>query len=143
MKLLVVGTGGVGGYFGGLLARKYQDIIFLARGSHLKAIQNKGLTVKSYRGDFAVNVKATSDPKTINPPDLILFCVKSFDTLNAAAEIKSVLKKDTTIISLQNGIDNVDKLEKIFGKGRVLGGVAHIFSMKKNQGSSITLLEEE
>lgn len=131
---MVVGTGGVGGYFGGLLAKKYQDIIFLARGSHLKAIQDKGLIVESYKGNFAVKVKATSDPKIIDPPDLILFCVKSFDTLKVAAEIKSFLKKDTAIISLQNGIDNVEKLEKIFGKGRVLGGVVYIFSMIKKPG---------
>lgn len=134
MKILIVGPGGVGGYFGGLLAKKYQDVSFLARGAHLKALQKKGLTVKSYQGNFSVKVKAFSDPREIDPPDLILFCVKSFDTLKTALEIKPLLKEDTTIISLQNGIDNVEKLEDIFGEGRVLGGVAFISSAIEEPG---------
>ncbi|MBI3086448.1 MAG: 2-dehydropantoate 2-reductase, partial [candidate division NC10 bacterium] len=76
MKIAVMGSGGIGGYFGGLLAKAGEDVTFIARGAHLEAIQKNGLQVKSVAGDFHVRPKATRDPPAVGPADLVLFCVK-------------------------------------------------------------------
>jgi 2-dehydropantoate 2-reductase len=80
MKIALMGSGGIGGYFGGLLARKGEDVTFIARGAHLEAIRKSGLQVKSAAGDFHVPAKATHDPNAVGPLHLILFCVKGYDT---------------------------------------------------------------
>ena len=85
MRIAVMGAGGTGGYFGGLLARAGEDVTFIARGAHLEAMRTRGLTIKSSRaGDFTVPVQATDDPKGMEPVDLVLFCVKTYDTESAA-----------------------------------------------------------
>jgi len=84
MRIAVMGAGGVGGYFGGLLAMAGEDIWFIARGAHLRAMQRTGLTVKSVAGDFAVPVQAAADPREAESIDLILFCVKTYDTDEAS-----------------------------------------------------------
>ena len=81
MKILIMGTGGVGGYYGGLLAQKGNDVTFVARGEHLRAMQSAGLKVRSVHGDFSISrVQATSDPATVGPVDLVIFCVKTYNT---------------------------------------------------------------
>ncbi len=126
MRLAVVGTGGVGAYFGGRLARAGADVHFVARGEHLAALRERGLRVRSIRGDFELPVDATDDPAEIGPCDLVLFCVKSFDTETAAAALPSLLRSETGVLSLQNGVDNEEKLGTAIGQNRVLGGAAYI-----------------
>jgi 2-dehydropantoate 2-reductase len=128
MKVAVVGAGGVGGYFGGRLAQSGHDIHLVARGPHLAAIRQDGLRVRSVKGDFATTVRATDDPAEIGPCDAVLFCVKSYDTAEAAARLKPLLGEDTAVVSLQNGIDNEEKIAAVIGPVRVVGGAAFIFS---------------
>jgi len=129
MKIGVMGTGGVGGYVGGLLARAGGDIHFVARGKHLQAIQERGLQLRTGGETFQVMIHATSEPDEIGPVDLLLFCVKSYDTEDAARLMSSMVEDDTVILTLQNGIDNIDKLGRYYGKHRILGGTAYIESM--------------
>lgn len=134
MKIGVVGTGGVGGYFGGLMARAGFDIHFVARGKHRQAILEEGLQIVSPQGSFRVMIHVTSEPDEIGPVDLLLFCVKSYDTLDAARSIAGMVEEGTTILSLQNGIDNVDKLIQYFGEDKVIGGTAFIESSIASPG---------
>jgi 2-dehydropantoate 2-reductase len=126
MKIGVVGTGGIGGYFGGLLVRSGMDTHFIARGKHLQALQEEGLQVISSQGNFRVRIHATSEPDEIGPVDLLLFCVKSYDTLDAARMMEPMVEEETVILSLQNGIDNNDKLKTLYGEERLIGGTAFI-----------------
>src|SRR5512132_930347 len=109
MKILIMGTGGVGGYYGGLLAQQGNEVTFIARGAHLYALRHEGLKVKSVHGDFNVSpVNATDDPANVGLMDLILFCVKTYNTDDAAEAIVPAVGPQTTVISLQNGIDAVE-----------------------------------
>jgi 2-dehydropantoate 2-reductase len=126
MKIGVMGTGGIGGYFGGLLARAGMDIHFVARGKHLQAIQEEGLQVVSNQGSFRVMIHATSEPHEIGPVDLLLFCVKSFDTLDAARVVAPMVEEDTAILSLQNGIDNGQKISHFYGDDRAMEGTCFV-----------------
>lgn len=134
MKIGVMGTGGVGGYFGGLLARAGYDIHFVARGKHRQAMLEEGLQVISGQGSFRVMIHVTSEPDEIGPVDLLLFCVKSYDTLDAARFISPMVEEGTMILSLQNGIDNIDKLIQCYGEERVIGGTAFIESSIASPG---------
>lgn len=128
MKIAIYGTGGVGGYFGGRLAQAGADVHLIARGDHLDALQRDGLRVKSVYGDFTVDVPATDDPAEIGPCEYVLFTVKSFDTEEAARELFPLLDDDTVVISLQNGLDNEEKIAAEIGREHVMGGVSYIFS---------------
>src|ERR671916_3154577 len=111
MRALVVGAGGTGGYFGGLLARAGHDVTFIARGAHLDALRTRGLTVESrLAGTFTLPVRATDDPGELGPVDLILFCVKTYDTDAAAASIRPLIGPETMLLSLQNGVDNEERI---------------------------------
>jgi 2-dehydropantoate 2-reductase len=128
MRVAVMGSGGIGGYYGGKLAAAGEDVTFIARGAHLEAIRRNGLQVNSVAGDFHVRPKATDDPATIGPVELVLFCVKGYDTEAAAQRIRPLVGSDTTVLCLQNGVDNEEKLARILGKPHVVGGVVHILS---------------
>ena len=106
MKIAIVGAGGVGGYYGGLLARTGHEVIFIARGPHLQALRHAGLQVKSVHGDFLVApANATDNPAEVGPVDFILFTPKTYHTDSAAQAIKPMIGPETLIMSLQNGID--------------------------------------
>lgn len=126
MKVAVMGAGAVGGYFGALLHRGGLDVTLIARGRHLEAMKSRGLQIKSPQGDFTVAAKAVRDPEAIGSVDLILFCVKSNETESAARQCLSMLREGTAILSLQNGVDNEEKIAAIVGEDRALGGVAYI-----------------
>jgi 2-dehydropantoate 2-reductase len=128
MRIAVCGAGGVGGYFGGRLAQAGADVHLIARGAHLEALRTHGLRVHSVKGDFAVQVPATDDPADIGPCDYVLFCVKAFDTELAAARLGPLLGDATAVVSLQNGVDNEEKLARSVGPDHVMGGAAFIFS---------------
>src|SRR3990172_7806289 len=103
MKILIMGTGGVGGYYGGLLAQQGNDVTFISRGAHLYAIRHEGLKVKSVHGDFTVfPANATDDPAKTEPPDLILFCVKTYTTNEAAKAIRPAVGPQTVVLILQH-----------------------------------------
>lgn len=129
MHIVVAGSGGTGGYFGARLARAGEDVTFLARGPHLTAMQDNGLTIRSaVDGEWRTRIKAVDSLDHQPPADLVLFCVKSFDTASAAERIRPVVGPDTVVLSLQNGIDNEDRIGRVVGPDRVMGGVAYIFS---------------
>lgn len=134
MKIGVMGTGGVGGYFGAMLARAGVDIHFVARGKHRQAIQEEGLQVISTQGNFRVMVHTTSEPEDIGPVDLLLLCVKAYDTIDALRVIGPMIEDDTMILSLQNGIDNNAKLIEAYDASRVLGGTTYIESSIASPG---------
>ena len=127
MKLAIVGVGGVGGYFGGHLARTDTDVRFLARGAHLQALRSDGLTVVSDVGPIdRLKIGVTDDPAEIGPVDAVLLAVKLADTEAAIAQMRPLVGPETAVASLQNGVDAVEQMSAAFGRGRVLGGVCHI-----------------
>jgi 2-dehydropantoate 2-reductase len=129
MRVLVAGAGGVGGYFGAKLARAGTAVTFLARGPHLAAMRRDGLRVRStVDGEFGVKVDAVDDVRGGDLADVVLFCVKSFDTETAAVAIRPVVGPDTAVVSLQNGVDNEDTLARVLGAGHAVGGVAYVFA---------------
>ncbi len=135
MKILIAGSGGVGGYYGGLLAQSGNDVTFLARGEHLKAIREHGLQVKSVHGDFVVfPAQATDTPAEVGPVDLILFCTKTYDTETVAEALRPCVGAETAIISLQNGVDAAERIGAILGLEHVLGGATWISSAVEAPG---------
>jgi 2-dehydropantoate 2-reductase len=127
MRIAVMGCGAVGGYFGAKLASAGHQVAFLARGAHLAAMQANGLLVKSPNGELQIrDAQFTVDPAAIGHVDLILFCVKSYDTENAAESIKPMVAGQTLILSLQNGIDNPVKLARVHGEQKVLPAVVYV-----------------
>lgn len=126
MRVAVMGAGAMGGYFGARLAAAGNEVAFVARGRHLEAMREEGLKVKSFHGDFHVRSLFTSEPAEIGPMDLILFCVKSYSTEEAAGELAPLLGTETTILSLQNGVDNPDKIASLWGHEHTLAGVVYI-----------------
>jgi 2-dehydropantoate 2-reductase len=135
MRIAVVGAGGTGGYFGGLLARAGQDVTFIARGAQLEALRTRGLTLESkLAGTFTVPVRATDAPSEIGPVDLILFCVKTYDTDAAAESILPLIRPDTMLLSLQNGVDNEERIARAAGHTSGIGAVAYVVSAIKAPG---------
>ena len=128
MRIVVMGSGGLGGYFGGLLAQSGADVTFVARGAHLHALQERGLTVRSVNGDFTVPVQACADPGALPPAGVVLFCVKTYDAAAAAALLQPVVDAQTIVLTLQNGVDMAADLQTTFGRGTVLAGVTRIGS---------------
>src|SRR5262247_4576165 len=127
MRIAVIGAGGVGGAFGAALAKAGGDVTFLARGAHLAALRQRGLTLVSPRGDLHLSpIQATDQPGSIGEVDVVLFCVKLWDVESAGALIRPIVGPNTAVIPLQNGIDASERLLPILGKGAVMGGVAQI-----------------
>lgn len=123
MRIVVMGSGGLGGYFGGLLAHSGADVTFIARGAHLQALQERGLTVRSVNGDFALPVHACAAPAGLPPADVVLFCVKTYAVADAAALLQPVVDANTVFLTLQNGVDTPSQLQVAFGRGTVLAGI--------------------
>lgn len=135
MKTAIIGIGGVGGYYGGKLAVRYASaadhaVFFVARGIHLESIRKKGLEViTKEEGDFVAEpTLATDSPKELGPLDVIIFCVKGYDLEEAALMTRENIHPDTVVISLLNGVDNADRLQKILHQGHILNGCVYISS---------------
>lgn len=135
MRIAIMGAGGIGGYYGGKLAQAGNDVALVARGEHLKAIQANGLKLAGPAGEEHIkNIQATDDPSKLAPVDVVLFCVKLFDTEDAARAIKPLLARGGVCISLQNGVDGADRIAAVVGADRVMGGIAYVSSMIEAPG---------
>jgi len=134
MRIAVVGLGGVGGYFGGMLARAFRDhkavkVVFLTRGEHLRQIRRRGLEVITPEKTItAVPTLATDDVSAAGPLDLVFMCVKGYDLESAATAVRSQLHPHSNVISLLNGVDNAERLGRVFSSGKVLNGCVYISS---------------
>ena len=126
MQVAVLGSGGIGGYYGALLAKTGHDVVFIARGAHLEAMQGHGLTVRTPDGQSTIPVMAVADTSGVGPVDLILFCVKSYDTEPAALALPPLMGRETAVLTLQNGVDNVDGIAPVVGSGAVLQGAVYV-----------------
>lgn len=125
----MLGAGGVGGYFGGRLAAAGKNVTFLARGAHLEALRRDGLRLRSaVHGDCLVKIEAAETLAGRDVADVVLVCVKSFDTECALAAAKPIIGPDTLVLSLQNGIDGVDRIEALIGRSQCIAGVAYVFA---------------
>lgn len=129
MKIAIIGTGGVGGYFGGKLAKAGNEVVFLARGEHLIAMQKNGLEVKSINGDFIINpVSSTDRINEIGEVDLVIIGVKAWQVKEISKEIMPLLHNDTLIIPLQNGVLAADELKEVLPEKHIIGGLCRIIS---------------
>ena len=127
MRTLVMGAGAVGCYFGGLLARTGVPVVFVARGANLAALRGRGLRSVGGEGTLHLDgIEAVADPAEAGPCDLVLVCVKSYDTAAAAAALRPVMRTDTVVLSLQNGIENETTLAAILELPPLLAGLTHI-----------------
>ncbi len=135
MKIAIIGSGGVGGYFGGKLANAGLDVAFLARGEHLKAIKANGLSVKSILGDFKVDaVKVTNKIQEIGYVDLIILGVKAWQIKEVAPDLQSIINENTIILPLQNGILAAEELKEQINAKHIIGGLCRIISKVEAPG---------
>lgn len=135
MKIAVMGTGGVGGYYGGKLAAAGEDVTFIARGAHLDAIRRNGLKLTGPAGDLLVQpARATDDPASVGAVDIVLFCVKLYDLQAAGDAIRPLVGDGTMVITLQNGVEAPDLLGAIVGADRVVPGVTYVSGTRIDPG---------
>ena len=127
MRIAIFGAGSVGGYFGGRLAQAGEDVFFIARNEHLKAMQANGLWIDSIKGDFRIKpVQATDDPSQIGEVDIVLIGVKAWQVAEIAPSIHPLIGKGTGVIFLGNGVDAPSQLIPVLGEEHVLGGLCRI-----------------
>jgi len=127
MRIAIMGSGGIGGYFGTRLALGGADVTFIARGAHRASIAEHGLRVRSALGDMHLaRPKVTDDPAAAGPVDLVLFSVKLWDTETAAQAIAPLVSHDTAVVSFQNGVHKDEVLRRVLGEKPVIGGVSYI-----------------
>jgi 2-dehydropantoate 2-reductase len=135
MRIAIVGSGGVGGYFGGRLAEAGADVTFLARGAHLDAMRARGLRITSPKGDVHLpHVQAAGDTRDIGPVDVVLFAVKLYDTASALAALPPLIGADTIVIPLQNGVDSVSMVERAVGRRHTGGGTCYVSAVIAEPG---------
>jgi 2-dehydropantoate 2-reductase len=126
MKILVMGAGAVGLFYGARLQQAGEDVYYCARGENLRVLRGRGLEVQSPEGDFQLAVRATGDPREFAPYELILFCVKSYDTLAAGRQMVGCLAEDGVLMTIQNGVENEAALCTILPPQSVMGGNARV-----------------
>lgn len=135
MRIAAMAAGAVGGYFGARLAAAGHDVFFIARGAHRDAIVKNGLKIESVHGDMHLaKPNVTDDPAEAGPVDIVLFAVKLWDTESAAEAARPLLGPDSRLITVQNGIDSVDRLSAVLGADRVVGGAAYIATVMASPG---------
>ena len=135
MRITIFGTGGVGGYFGGRLAQAGEDVTFIARGDHLRAIKANGLKVDSPNGDFVIYpANATDNLGEVGQTDLVILGVKAWQVPEAARAIKPIVSSTTTVLPFQNGVDAVPQLVDELGSDNVVGGLCRIVSFVVEPG---------
>ena len=134
MRIAVLGSGGIGGHYGALLARAGHDVAFIARGAHLEAMQRRGLTVRTSQGESTIPVTASADTASVGTVDLVLFSVKSYDTATAAQALTPLMARDTAVITFQNGLDNVEAIASVSGSEGVLAGAVYVALQRVGPG---------
>ena len=135
MRIAIMAAGAVGGYFGARLVAGGHDVTFFARGAHLAAIRENGLKIESPHGNLLLqNVQVTDDPPGVAPVDLVFFAVKLWDTEHAAEQLRPLVKPHTRVITLQNGIDSVQRLAPILGDDAVIGGSTYLATVIAEPG---------
>src|SRR5262245_31799567 len=135
MRIAIMGSGGVGGYFGGRLAAAGADVAFIARGAHLEALRAHGLRIRSPKGDVHVpRVTATDDPAAIGPVDVVMFTVKLYDTAAAASLLPPLIGPDTVVLPFQNGVDGVDIVKRAVGPAHAAGGTCYVSAVVAEPG---------
>ncbi|MBB3186360.1 ketopantoate reductase family protein [Microbacter margulisiae] len=135
MKIGIIGTGGVGGYFGGKLALAGHDVIFIARGAHLNAIQQNGLQIKSFQGEFTVkNAHATDNLEELKGADVILLTTKAWQIKDLAPQLKGIVDQNTILLPLQNGVLSSEELLEEMPDKHIMGGLCRIISMIESPG---------
>jgi 2-dehydropantoate 2-reductase len=135
LRVAIVGSGGVGGYFGGRLAAAGADVTFIARGAHLQALRTHGLRLESPKGDLHLpHVSAAEDASTLGPADVVLFAVKLYDTESATRLLPPLIGADTVVVPLQNGVDGVETIAREVGRPHVAGGVAYVAAVVSEPG---------
>jgi len=135
MKIAFIGIGGLGGYFGGRLAKAGNDVVFIARGATLEALRKNGLRVESPLGDFALpQVRATEDPRSAGQVDAVFVTTKAWQVPEAAQQIRSLVGPETVVVPLQNGVEAYDQLAAALGPEHVLGGMCHVIVMVASPG---------
>jgi 2-dehydropantoate 2-reductase len=135
MKIAAMAAGAVGGYFGARMQAAGHDVFFIARGANLAAMKKNGLQIDSVHGDLHLpNVNVTDDPKSVGPVDIVLFAVKLWDTETAAEQTKPLVGPGTRVITLQNGVDSVERVAPILGAEQTIGGAAYIASVIASPG---------
>jgi len=129
MRIAVLGTGGIGGYFGGRLAASGHDVTFVARGAHLEAIREKGLQIASVAGDFTVHpARATDNVTSVGTVDVVLLAVKTWQLPPVLELLPSLIGEGTAVVTTQNGVEAPDQVAAVVGRGAVLPGIAKIFA---------------
>jgi 2-dehydropantoate 2-reductase len=137
MRIAIYGIGGAGGYFGAQLARAGEDITFIARGEHLKAVQTHGLCVETPVGEIVIQpAKATNDPTQVGPVDVVLLGVKAWQVEEAARNMQPMVGPATFVVPLQNGVEAASQLAAVLGPENVLGGLCGTFSWAVAPGKS-------
>jgi 2-dehydropantoate 2-reductase len=127
MRVAVMGSGGLGGYFGALLAKGGTDVSFIARGAHLEAMRRDGLRIEGGSDPFHLEeVRATDDPGEIGPVDLVMVCVKLWDMDAALQQMRPLVGPDTALVSFQNGVLKDSYLRAAYDESRLIGGVAYV-----------------
>jgi 2-dehydropantoate 2-reductase len=127
MKIAILGSGAVGGYYGARLSRAGHDVTFIARGTHLEAIRARGLEIRSAAlGDFVVTASAEDDTRRVGPVDLVLFTVKTYDNRSALPMLQPLLGEGAVVLTLQNGIDSAAEVAAVAGESRTLAGATYI-----------------
>ncbi len=135
MKILIYGTGGVGGFFGAKLAQTKHQVTMIARGEHLRAIQENGITIKSITGNFTVHPYVVTDNlEAIDTPDLVIFGIKSWQLSKAIKDILQYTNEDTLFLPLQNGANNTEQLNEVVSKTQVLSGLCRMISYIESPG---------
>jgi len=135
MRIAIFGSGGVGGYFGGRLALAGNDVTFIARGEHLRALRSTGLHVDSIKGDFTVSpISATDDPSQVKSVDVVILGVKAWQIGEAADAMRPMIGASTFVLPLQNGVEAFQQLAEALGKEHVLGGLCKIVSYVDQPG---------
>ena len=135
MRVAILGSGAVGGYYGARLARAGHDVTFIARGAHLEAIRERGLEIRSpLVGNFTVRAAAEHDATRVGPVDVVILAVKTYDNHAALPLIRPMLGPNTIVLTLQNGVDSVSELARVVGESAVLGGTTYIATALSSPG---------
>ncbi|KAB2452347.1 2-dehydropantoate 2-reductase [Bacillus sp. CH126_4D] len=137
MRILVLGAGGVGGFFGGRLVEKGEDVTFLVRSKRKKQLEERGLVIRSINGDFSFQPKLITKENRTAPFDVILFSTKAYHLNEAIQDVKPFVGENTVIIPLLNGIAHVSLLQKEFGEEKVIGGLCFIETTLNDQGEIV------